>query len=141
MSCADGQTLRLRGKGSPGIGQGPAGDALVSIAVSPHPVFTREGDDIVMELPITFDEAVLGAKVEVPTISGPLSMTVPKGASSGQRMRLKGKGITRGKTAGDQVVRLKIVLPKAIDDDMRALAERWRAASDFDPRAELRRTT
>lgn len=137
----DGQTLRLRGKGAPGYGGGPDGDALVTIAVAAHPVFTRDGDSIELELPITFDEAVLGAKVDVPTISGSVSMTIPPGTSSGQRLRLKGKGIQRSQTAGDQFVRLKIVLPKQMDDDMRALAERWRDSTDFDPRAELRRKT
>ena len=137
----NGQTLRLRGKGAPGIGQGQAGDALVTISVKPHPVFSREGDDIEIELPITFDEAVLGAKVDVPTISGPVSMTIPRGASSGQRLRLKGKGIRRGNTAGDQMVRLKIVLPKEMDEEMKTLAERWRDTTSFDPRADLRRQT
>ncbi|WP_461468336.1 DnaJ C-terminal domain-containing protein [Pararhodobacter sp.] len=138
----DGQTLRLRGKGAPGHGGGPAGDALVTVAVRPHPVFTRSGDDIEMELPITFDEAVLGARVEVPTISGPVSVKVPRGASSGQRLRLAGKGITgaRGKS-GDQIVRLKIVLPKKIDPQAEELARRWREQAAFDPRAELRRMT
>lgn len=137
----DGQTLRLRGKGAPGYGEGPPGDALVTISVKPHPVFSRDGDDIEIELPITFDEAVLGAKVDVPTIDGSVSMRIPEGASSGQRLRLRGKGIQRGKKTGDQFVRLKIVLPKTIDDDMRALAERWRDLSDLDPRATLRRQT
>jgi DnaJ-class molecular chaperone len=137
----DGQTLRLRGKGAPGYGGGPAGDALVTITVPPHPVFTRDGDNIELELPITFDEAVLGAKVDVPTISGSVSMTIPPGTSSGQRLRLKGKGIKHGQSAGDQFVRLKIILPKEINDDMRALAERWRDSTDLDPRAELRRKT
>ena len=137
----DGQTLRLRGKGSPGYGNGPAGDALVTISIKPHPVFTRDGDNIVIELPITFDEAVLGAKVDVPTVTGPVAMAIPKGASSGQRLRLKGKGIKRGAVSGDQFVELKIVLPKTLSDDMQALAKRWREASDFDPRAELRRKT
>lgn len=137
----DGQTLRLRGKGMPGYGQGPAGDALVTISVTDHPVFSRDGDDIELDLPITFDEAVLGAKVDVPTIHGSVAMTIPPGASSGQRLRLKGKGIRRGKTAGDQTVRLKIVLPKKVDEDMRALAERWRDHAGFDPRADLRRKT
>lgn len=135
----DGQTLRLRGKGAPG--QGQAGDALVTIAVKPHPMFTRDGDDIEIDLPITFDEAVLGARVDVPTIHGTVAMTIPAGASSGQRLRLKGKGIKRGKTAGDQHVRLKIVLPKGVDYEMRRLAKRWREHSRFDPRAELRRKT
>jgi DnaJ-class molecular chaperone len=138
----DGQTLRLRGKGGPGIGQGPTGDAFVTINVRPHPVFVRDGDNIELELPITFDEAVLGAKVEVPTISGAVTMTIPKGASSGHRLRLKGKGIATSKgPAGDQFVRLKIVLPDKIDEPMEDLATRWREHAGFDPRTELRRTT
>lgn len=138
----DGQTLRLRGKGGAGIGEGPPGDALIMIGVRSHPVFTRDGDDIELELPITLDEAVLGAKVEVPTISGPVSMTIPKGASSGRRMRLKGKGIQRaGGKGGDQYVRLQIVLPDKIDPELEDLARRWRDNSDWDPRKELRRLT
>lgn len=134
----DGQTLRLRGKGSPGLGDGPPGDALITIGVRPHAVFTRDGDDIELELPITVDEAVLGAKVDVPTISGQVSMSIPKGVSSGHRLRLKGKGIARRNAkAGDQYVRLKIVLPKQIDDHILELAERWREHSDFDPRKGL----
>jgi len=138
----DGQTLRLSGKGGAGMGQGGPGDALVTVSVRPHPVFTRQGADIEMELPITFDEAVLGAKVEVPTVSGPVSATIPKGASSGRRLRLRGKGLPQsGGKAGDQIVRLKIVLPNRIDPDMEALAQRWRDTAGFDPRAELRRMT
>ena len=139
----DGQTLRLRGKGAPGYGQGDPGDALVTVSVRPHTIFTRSGDDIEMELPITFDEAVLGAKVDVPTVSGTsVSVKVPKGASSGKRLRLRGKGIkgAEGK-AGDQIVRLKIVLPKHTDSDLEDLARRWREKAGFDPRAELRRMT
>lgn len=138
----DGQTLRLRGKGAPGFGQGKSGDALVTVTVRPHPVFCLSGDDIKMVLPITFDEAVLGAKVDVPTVSGSVSVTIPQGASSGQRLRLRGKGIKRSRgKAGDQIVRLKIVLPKHLDDDMKDLARRWRDKAGFDPRAELRRMT
>ena len=136
----DGQTLRLRGKGGSGIGQGQPGDAYVTVTVRPHPVFVQDGDDIEIELPITFDEAVLGSKVEVPTLSGAVSMTIPKGASSGHRLRLKGKGIAprKGK-AGDQFVRLKIVLPDKIDNRMEDLATNWRDRARFDPRKELRR--
>lgn len=113
----------------------------MTISVKSHPVFSRDGDNIEIELPITFDEAVLGAKVDVPTVTGPVSMAIPKGTSSGQRLRLKGKGIRRGKTVGDQFVRLHIVLPKTIDDEMQALAKQWQKASDFDPRRDLRRNT
>lgn len=137
----DGQTLRLSGKGAPGLGKGPPGDALVTISVKPHPVFVRDGNDIEVEVPITFDEAVLGGKIEVPTINGPVSMSVPKGASSGQRLRLKNKGIKRGSQTGDQTVRLKIVLPKTISAEMQALAERWRDTAKFDPRADIRSKT
>jgi DnaJ-class molecular chaperone len=135
---SDGQTLRLRGKGQPGRGDGPPGDALVEIGIRPHPLFTRDGNDIALELPITFDEAVLGAKVEVPTIDGRVTMTVPKGASSGRRMRLKGKGIRPAKGhPGDQNVRLKIVLPEQMDGEMAEIAERWRNHVRHDPRAGL----
>lgn len=138
----DGQTLRLRGKGGAGFGDGPPGDALVTIGVRSHPVFTRDGNDIELELPITLDEAVLGAKVDVPTISGPVSMSVPKGASSGRRLRLKGKGIVRASgKAGDQYVRLRIVLPDQIDGALEELAKSWQEHSDFDPRKDLRRQT
>lgn len=138
----DGQTLRLRGKGGPGVGQGPAGDAFVTIGVRPHTVFMRDGDTIEVELPITFDEAVLGAKVDVPTISGPVSMTIPRGVSSGHRLRLKGKGIKpRNGPAGDQIVRLRIVLPDKIDGQMEDLARQWRDQARFDPRKDLRRKT
>ncbi|MDG4647848.1 DnaJ C-terminal domain-containing protein [Roseibacterium sp. SDUM158017] len=137
-----GQTLRLRGKGGKGIGDGPPGDAFVTVNVRPHPVFGREGDDITVDLPITFDEAVLGAKVEVPTIAGAVTVTVPAGSSSGRRLRLKGKGIaTRKGPPGDQFVRLRIVLPDRVTPELEDLARSLRERSDFDPRRELRRKT
>jgi DnaJ-class molecular chaperone len=137
-----GQTFRLRGKGGQGFGQGAAGDAYVTVSIRSHPVFTRKGDDIEIELPITFDEAVLGGKAEVPTISGTVSMTIPQGVSSGHRLRLKGKGIVRGKgQVGDQFVRLNIVLPDKMDPKMQDLAIQWRAHARFDPREKLRRAT
>jgi DnaJ-class molecular chaperone len=130
-----GQTLRLRGKGQPGMGGGPAGDANIEISVKPHREFRRDGNDIEVEVPITFDEAVLGGKIEVPTLSGQVSMNVPKGTSSGRRLRLKGKGIKPAKSAaGDQYVRLKIVVPDKIDGAMEDLARRWRDAAQHDPR-------
>jgi DnaJ-class molecular chaperone len=142
VGVKDGQTLRLRGKGGAGFGEGPPGDALVSIGVRPHPVFTRDGDDIEMELPITLDEAVLGAKIDVPTISGPVSMSIPRGSSTGRRLRLKGKGIVRANgKAGDLYVRLRIMLPDQVDRELEELAKRWRKQSDFDPRKALRRQT
>ena len=134
----DGQVLRLRGKGAPGLGEGEPGDALIEIGVKPHPVFKREGDDIVVEVPITFDEAVLGGKVEVPTIGGRVSVTVPPGANTGQTLRLKGRGIKSKGGAGDQLVKLSVVLPERIDEDLKSFAERWRQGHRYDPRRKLK---
>ena len=131
---ADGQTIRLRGKGGEGIGGGPAGDALVTVTVEPHGFFRREGEDIHVELPITLDEAVLGGKVEVPTIDGRVALSVPKGASSGRVLRLRGKGVKRGDKRGDQLVSLKIVAPPAIDDELEAFFRQWREGHAYDPR-------
>lgn len=134
---ADGQTIRLKGLGHPGRGDAPAGDALIEVHVRPHPSFERKGDDIVSELPITIDEAILGTKVEVQTVSGRLNVTIPKGASSGQTLRLKGKGV-KGKNGayGDHLVRLKIVLPKTIDEDLEKFIQGWRENHAYNPRSE-----
>jgi DnaJ-class molecular chaperone len=135
----DGQTLRLRGKGAPGFGGGPPGDALITVFVHPHPVFRREGDDIVITLPITIDEAVLGGKVTAPTIDGPVSLTIPPGASSGRVLRLRGRGVDRPrqKTRGDQRVELKIVAPPDADGVMRDFLTEWRKTHAVDPRVDL----
>ena len=95
-----------------------------------------------VELPITLDEAVLGGKVEVPTISGPVTMTVPKGTSSGATLRLKGKGVKpRSGTAGDQLVTLRIALPDRIDPELAEMMAQWRASHPYDPRAKTRKAT
>jgi DnaJ-class molecular chaperone len=135
----EGQVMRLKGKGMPGMGGAEAGDALVEILVRPHPVFKREGDDILVEVPITFDEAVLGGKVAVPTITGIVSATIPAGTNTGKTLRLKGRGITRknGKH-GDELVRLTVVMPDRIDDDLKTFAEQWRDKHRYDPRRKLR---
>jgi DnaJ-class molecular chaperone len=140
--ATDGQVLRLKGKGGPGIGGGPPGDALIELIIRPHPLFVRQGDDIVVELPITIDEAVLGGKVEVPTVSGRVALTVPKGATSGQTLRLRGKGVKRrdGKGNGDQLVKLKVVLPQRIDGELEEFMQRWRDQHRYDPRADMRTT-
>ena len=134
----DGQTLRLRGKGGPGFGDGPAGDALITISVRPDPVFQREGDDILLTLPISFDEAILGGKVTTPTIDGPVGLNIPAGASSGRVMRLRGRGVARkGRAKGDQKVTLQVVVPKDIDDGLREFLTEWRKTHPFDPRADM----
>ncbi len=134
----DGQVLRLKGKGSPGMGEGGAGDALIEITVRPHAVFKREGDDILVEVPITLDEAVLGGKVEVPTVTGRVFATVPPGSNTGQTLRLKGRGVKRGAASGDQLVRLSVVMPERVDDDLKAFAEKWRESHRYDPRRKLK---
>jgi DnaJ-class molecular chaperone len=131
---ADGQTIRLRGKGGAGIGGAPAGDALVTVTVEPHPYFRREGNDILADLPITFDEAVLGGKVEAPTIDGRVALTIPKGASSGRVLRLRGKGVKKGNERGDQLVTLKIVAPPTVDGELEDFFRRWREGHAYDPR-------
>lgn len=131
----DGQTIRLRGKGQPGHGGGEAGDALITVHVAEHPLFARDGNDIRLVLPISLDEAVLGGKVPVPTIAGKVNVTVPRGASSGQVLRLKGRGVAPAKGAGgDQLVELKIVAPPKVDDDLAACLKSWRAKHAYDPR-------
>lgn len=132
----DGQTIRLKGKGGPGIGKGPAGDALIEIGIKPHKVFSRDGDNIKITLPIGVDEAVLGAKVDVPTLTGCVKMNIPAGASSGQVLRLKGKGIARkGKAAGDELVELRVVVPKNIPDNVKVAIKNWQEKEPFKPRA------
>jgi DnaJ-class molecular chaperone len=133
----DGQILRLRGKGAPGAGTGGPGDALIEVEVLPDPRFTREGDDISLELPISLSEAVLGGRVRVPTPTGAVTMTVPKGSNTGTTMRLKGKGAPRhGGGHGDQLVKLKVVLPKSPDPELEAFVSSWEKGKTFDPRED-----
>jgi DnaJ-class molecular chaperone len=130
-----GQTLRLRGQGEAGVAGGPPGDVLVEIAVRPHPLFEREGDDIHIEAPVTLSEAVLGGKITAPTIAGDVSISIPKNSSSGAVLRLKGRGVAReGKPAGDQYVKLKIVLPEGGDAELEAFVRAWRGGERQTPR-------
>lgn len=130
----DGQTIRLRGKGGPGLGEGGPGDALLTLSVAEDPDWRREGDDVEITLSITIDEAVLGGKVEVPTIDGPVMLTIPQGASSGRKLRLKGRGIKApGGARGDQHVVLRIVMPPKVDDDLIRFFTEWRENHPYDP--------
>jgi DnaJ-class molecular chaperone len=134
----DQQILRLRGKGGPGAGGAPSGDALVEIEVAPHKLFTRTDDDIHVELPISLPEAVLGAKLDVPTPAGSVRMTVPKGTNTGRVLRLRGKGVARKDgSRGDEYVTLKIVLPETLDPEIEEFARRWQAGQKHDPRRGL----
>lgn len=121
----DGQQIRLKGQGEASMHGGPAGDGIVKITVAPDPVFTRDGNNILLELPITLYEAVLGGKVTVPTLDGAVGLTVPANSNSGKVLRLKGKGIPAqsGKAAGDMLVSLKVVLPEKADEDLRKLMQ------------------
>lgn len=123
--AAEGDVLRLKGQGEVGLLDGPRGDTLVEIAIRPHPVFTRRGRDIHVELPISVPEAVLGAGVDVPTIDGPVRMTVPAGSNSGRTLRLKGRGVhAPDGQRGDQYVRLLVVLPEGRDAELEQWARR-----------------
>ncbi|ODT85103.1 DnaJ C-terminal domain-containing protein [Phenylobacterium sp. SCN 70-31] len=129
----DGQTLRLKGQGQPGR-SGP-GDAFIEIALKPHPTFRREGDALVMDLPITFYDAVLGGKVEAPTPDGPVNVTVPKGANSGARLRLKGRGLVDAKGhRGDLFARLVVTLPEGADPELEAFAEQQKSKRPYTPK-------
>jgi DnaJ-class molecular chaperone len=130
----DGQVLRLRGKGDPGFGGGEPGDALIEVHVAPHPLFRRDGDDIRIELPVSLGEAVLGARITVPTVTGPVTMTIPKGSDTGTQLRLRGKGIQRRRSPGDQYVTLKVAIGPGNDAELAEFVEKWAARHPFDPR-------
>jgi DnaJ-class molecular chaperone len=133
----DGQILRLKGKGAPGAGNGGPGDGLIEVEVSPDRRFTREGDDISLELPISLSEAVLGGRIRVPTPTGDVTMSIPKGSNTGTTMRLKGKGAPRRHGGhGDQFVKLKVVLPKSPDPELEAFVSNWEKGKAFDPRED-----
>jgi DnaJ-class molecular chaperone len=136
---ADGKQIRLKGQGHPGINGGPAGDALIEVSVREHPYFRLDGHDIRVDVPISIDEAVLGAKIEVPTIDGKVSMAIPKNASSGRTMRLKGKGIVKNKSGerGDQYVTLSIVLPGEADAELEKAVAKWSKSHHYNVRSKL----
>jgi DnaJ-class molecular chaperone len=131
--ATDGQVLRLKGQGSPG--RAGAGDALIELAIRPHPIFKREGDNLVMDLPISVPDAVLGGKVEAPTPEGAVTLTVPPGSNSGSTLRLKGRGMT-GATGkrGDLMARLVVTLPDHPDAELQKIAGTWRAERPYSPR-------
>jgi DnaJ-class molecular chaperone len=136
-----GQILRLKGKGAAGLGGGPPGDALIEVLVAPHQFFRRDGDDIHLDLPVNLPEAVLGARVAVPTITGPVTMTIPKGSDTGTRLRLRGKGIQRRRGdanhAGDQYVTLKVVIGLGDDPELAAFLRGWSDKHKTDPRGTM----
>jgi DnaJ-class molecular chaperone len=135
----EGKSIRLRGQGQPGARHGPAGDAIVTVRYAPHPLFKVEGRDLRLELPITLYEAVLGAKVRVPTLDGAVEMAIPAGTSSGKVLRLRGKGLPGpgDQARGDLLATLRIALPAGEDAALRDLMREWRDKKPYDPRQGL----
>ena len=130
-----GQTIRLRGQGQPGIVGGPAGDAMVTVEFVPHPHFRVDGDTLKRDIPVTLDEAVLGARVRVETLDGEVSLTIAPNSTGARALRLKGKGLpTAAGGRGDLLVNLRIVLPEGGDPDLQALMKTWREAKRYSAR-------
>lgn len=135
VGVIDGQMIRLAGQGEPGHG-GRAGDLLLEVHILPHPQFELQGRDVTLTLPVAPWEAALGASVTVPTLGGDVAMQIPAGAQSGQKLRLRGRGLPGPSGAGDQYVQLRVVLPPANSAEARELYEQMRRKLAFDPRAK-----
>jgi DnaJ-class molecular chaperone len=134
--ATDGQILRLKGQGSPG--RSGAGDALIELTIRPHPVFRRDGDNLVMDLPVSVPDAVLGAKVSAPTPEGAVTLSIPAGSNSGSTLRLKGRGLPTAQGGrGDLFAKLVITLPETQDAELKRLAETWRTERPYTPRRRL----
>ena len=134
----EGQLIRLAGQGAPAAGRGQAGDLYLEVHVQPHRLFALEGRDVTLTFPVAPWEAALGASVTVPTLGGSVEMHIPAGAQSGQKLRLRGRGLP-GQPPGDQYVQLKVVLPPANSPQAKALYEEMRDKLNFDPRENLSR--
>ena len=137
VGVREGQQIRLKGQGGPGRENGPSGDLLLTVRVASHPWLVRDGNDLRMELPVTLKEAVLGGMANVPTLTGPVTLTIPAGTNSGRSLRLKGKGIPAhaGQPAGDLYVKLMVMLPDKPDQTLRDFAANW--DTDYNPRTKL----
>src|SRR5580704_14772533 len=133
----NGQQIRLKGQGETAPGHAP-GDLLITITIAPHAFFKADGSDLRVDLPITLYEAVLGAKVRVPTLGSAVELSIPKNTSSGRTFRLKGKGLPKATGAtGDLFVTTRIMLPDGNDADLEALMQKWRAGHPYNPRGDL----
>lgn len=128
-----GKVIRLKGKGQPSAGKGGPGDALVELEVLPHKFFSRQGNDILLDLPVSIKEAALGGPVKAPTTTSTVMLNIPKNSSTGTQLRLKGKGVN----GGDQLVRLRVMLPRETDEALSEFLSRWQPANSDDPRKEL----
>ena len=133
----DGKQVRLRGQGMPSPGGGPPGDVLITVSIAPHPLFRVEGQNLRLDLPVTLYEAVLGAKVRVPTLDGAVQLSIPPNTSSGRVFRLKGKGLPGKPDAGDLYVTTRIELPDGKDSELEELMKKWRDQKSHDPRSGM----
>ena len=134
----DGQTIRLKGRGGPGRGGGPAGDLLVELNVTPHVLFGRSGDNLTVTVPVTFAEAALGGEIDVPTLDGQrVTLRLRPGTASGSRHRVRDKGISTSKHTGDLIVTVEVQVPKELNDEQRAAVEQLAAATTVNPRSSL----
>ena len=131
----NGQQIRLKGQGM--AGHGGVGDALITVSIASHPVFTLEGSDLRLDLPVTLYEAALGAKVRVPTLDKPVEVTIPPWTSGGRTFRLKGKGFPAKTSRGDLLVTVRIALPERSDQDFDALMKRWQSSKPYNPRKDM----
>jgi DnaJ-class molecular chaperone len=131
----NGQHIRLKGQGM--AGKSGAGDLLITVNIAPHPVFTLDGADVRLDLPVTLDEAALGAKVRVPTLDKPVELTIPPWTSSGRTFRLKGKGFPAKAGRGDLLATVRIALPEHSDAELEALMKKWRSEKPYDPRKDM----
>jgi molecular chaperone DnaJ len=135
---ADGQRVRVKGKGTTGSNGGPPGDLYVTVHVAPHPLFGRRGNDLLLRVPVTFSEAALGAEVKVPTLDGAVTVRIPAGTASGKTLRVRGRGMPKaGGGAGDLLVTVDVVVPQSLSDEQRQAVEALAATESANPRAHL----
>jgi molecular chaperone DnaJ len=138
VGVADGQRVRVKGKGTPGNNGGPPGDLYVTVHVAPHPLFGRRGNDLLLRVPVTFSEAALGAEVKVPTLDGAVTVRIPPGTAPGKTLRVRGRGMPKaGGSAGDLLVTVDVVVPQALSDEQRQAVEALAATESANPRAHL----
>lgn len=135
----DNDRIRLKGQGAPGIGGGPPGDLFLRVRLVPHPLFDVDGQDLIITVPVAPWEAALGAKIQVPTLKGRISLTIPPGSQSGKRLRAKGKGLTGKNGTGDLYAVLKVVMPEPSTEAQNALWKQLAETSHFEPRADWER--
>jgi molecular chaperone DnaJ len=137
---SDGATIRLKGQGEPGATNAPAGDLIVKVHVTPHPLFGRRGQDLTMTVPVTFAEAALGTELTVPTLDGHVTLKVPAGTQNGRTFRVKGRGVQsngRGKPGGDMLVTVQVAVPEKLSRKERDLLREFASLSDVSPRSHL----